>query len=208
MTDTEQVDFGQFTPTPETGDLKTLNELVVRAGEIQAGLKKLADRSKTGEKQLKELLETQIPGLMKRSGMAVGDSIKVSGFTVELRENEFAGIPALSTVEKERDSDKREELIARRNKAFELLEILAPSLIKRTFEVSFDKDSDEEAKYFENFINEYDGNEPLEITKGKTVHPKTLAKWIKEKRADGTDFTVEVLDTLGSYTREVAKITV
>lgn len=208
----EQEDFSSFTPTPSTGDLLTLNQLVVRAGEIQVGLKKLEERTKTGENLLKDLLENQIPELMKQSGMAVGDFIQVGGFKVELKENDYAGIPALSTIEKERDPERREQLEERRERAFRLIEQKAPSLIKRSFEITFDREQTETSREFYDMVSDFrnvcvEAGEKMDVNEGKTVHPRTLAKWVAEYQKEGHNLTVDELDTLGVYTRKVAKIT-
>lgn len=202
----ETADWTAFQASPETGDLKVLNELVVRAGEIQVGLAKLAKRTKDGEALLKDLLENQIPERMKRSGMAIGDSISVGGFTVEYKENEYAGIPALSTIDKERDPDRRQELEERRQKAFRLLNEKAPALIKRTYEFDFERDS-ALAESFEEHLRTWNNADDAQYVKGETVHPKTLAKWVSEHLKEGNNLSVDELDALGVYTRKVAKIT-
>lgn len=205
----ETADWTAFQASPETGDLKVLNELVVRAGEIQVGLAKLAKRTKDGEALLKDLLENQIPERMKRSGMAIGDSISVGGFTVEYKEQDHAGIPALSTIEKERDPDRRAELEERREKALAFIDREAPSLIKRSVGVSFSREQEADARKFQDFVDSFktEDEKPIEVVKGMTVHYKTLANWIKEKQSEGHNFTLDELDTLGHYTRKVAKIT-
>lgn len=203
--DQETPDFSEFAPSPTTGDMKVLSELVQRAAEIKEGLKKLEDRSKIGEDLLKDLLEVQIPELLQNSGMKPGDKVSFGGITVELKSDVYCNIPAMSSIDKERDPDRRRELSDRRNKGLAYIEREAPSLIKRKYEIELDRDSQDAALLLESKIAEMEN--PPEFTQGRTVHPQTLAKWIKEKQDQGHEFSEEIKEVLGYFPRRVAKIT-
>jgi hypothetical protein len=202
--DEDVQDWGDFSPQPSHGDLKTLHDLIQRAGEVQAGITKLETRTDAGKKLLKNILETEIPELMAKSGFKPGDQLTYGGITVKLEKSVYANVPAKSSIEKERDDEQRAELIARRNKAFEILEEKAPSLIKRKYEISFERDAEAEAKEFEAKLKTME-NAP-DFSTELSVHPQTLAKWLKEYTSDGTALTEEQAWAFGKHTREVAKI--
>jgi hypothetical protein len=197
-------DWGDFSPTPSTGDLKVIHELIKRAGEIQAGIGKLESRTSDGKKLLKNILEVELPEMLAKSGFKPGDQLTYGGITIKLEKDIHANVPAKSSIEKERDDERRAELVARRNKAFEILEEKAPSLIKRKYEISFDRDAETEAKAFEEKLKSME--DAPDFSTELSVHPLTLAKWLKEYTSDGTALTEEQAWAFGKHTREVAKI--
>ncbi len=206
MSDTEEdiVDFSAYAPVAEVGDIKILTDMVKRAGEIQAGLKKLDDRSKIGKNQLKSLLEEEIPAKMASCGFGKDDSITAGGFTVTIKDDVYCNVPSVSSINDERDADKRAILVDRRDKGLYLIEQEAPALIKRKYEVEFGKDEREEALEFEETIA--DLVDESRVTKGMSVHAQTLGKWFKEKLADGWCPTEEWKYAVGYFPKKVAKI--
>ncbi len=206
MIDNEEdvIDFSVYAPAPDVGDLKILNDMVKRAGEIQAGLKKLDDRSKVGKNLLKNLLEEELPAFMQRCGLGKDDSITAGGFTVTIKDDVFCNVPSVSAINDERDADKRAILVDRREKGLYLIEQEAPALIKRKYEVEFGKDEREEALEFEETIAEL--VDESRITKGMSVHAQTLGKWFKEKLADGWAPSDEWKYAVEYFPKKVAKI--
>lgn len=197
-------DWSEFKPEPEVGDLKILNDHIKRATEIQDGLKKLDQRASTGKKLLKNLLEQDIPDLMARCGFGRDDSVSVGGVKVEVKHDYYCNVPSISSIEDEKDDDRRAELLDRRLKGLAILEEEAPALIKRKFEFEFEKDEVEEAKAFEEWIDSLE-DIPTPI-KGLTVHPATLSKWVNEKIDNAYVFSDEAKYAFGIYPRRVAKI--
>jgi hypothetical protein len=199
---TDEADYSEFAPSPDGGDMKALADLVKMAGETQTQIKAYEGQVKEQKALLKNLLEDRIPDLCKSCGNI--ESITLCGFTVELKSQAFAGIPSPSSIEREKDEDVRAELIERRNKALALLEEKAPALLKRSYEIEFDRDEMSDAERFEEQLQTLEN--PPTFVKGLTVHPKTLAKWAKELEAEGTHLSKEDRDILGILTRTVAKI--
>lgn len=197
-------DWSEFKPSPETGDLKVLNEHIQKATEIQDGLKKLDARAANGKQMLKDLLEQQIPELMSRCGFQAGDGISFGGVTVTVKSDSFANVPSISAIEDEKDDDRRAQLLDRRHKGLAILEDKAPALIKRKFEIQFEKDDVEEARAFEDMLDSCPDMPP--VVKGLSVHPATLTKWINEVKETGYNFTDEEVYAFGIYPRRVAKI--
>lgn len=196
-------DYGEFAPTPETGDMRTLSDMVKRAGEVAAGIKKLEQRIKDGKNLLKDLTHKQIPEFLTDNCGGV-ERIDIAGYTVELKPLTYGGIPSESAIEKEKDDDVKAEMIARRAAAIEILEEKAPALLKRFYGVEFDRDEEDKAEEFEAALKDIPGAPKFE--KSVTVHPKTLAKWYNEIKADGGNLTLEERQILGISTMMVAKI--
>jgi hypothetical protein len=193
----------EFAPTPDTGEMARLTALVQEAGSADEEIKTLEKRIKEKKELRRQLLDVVIPELMTELGGLT--AIEVAGYKIEVKPQVFAGIPALSTIEKEKDEDVKYEMLARREKALDLLEELAPTLIKRRYEVEFDRDEQEAAERFE---QELAGMEnPPEFLAGRSVHPSTLVKWIKEKQESGDDLSAEHRKVFGADSRNVAKIT-
>jgi hypothetical protein len=193
-------DYGDFKASPEVGDLKVLSEMAQRAHDVQEGLKKLSTRTETGKQILKDLLEYQIPETMARLGVEKFST--TNGLTISIKVDDYASIPSLSAVEGERDPDVRDRLLDRRNSALTLVAQKAPTLIKRSYEIDFDRDDAERALDLEAKLRQ--GGVPF--IKGETVHPKTLAKWVKDCKLEGIHLSQEELETLGVFTKKVAKI--
>lgn len=195
------------TPTPQTGDLLRLSNLVQEAGTLDDEIKALEKRVKDKKELRRQLLEVVIPELMQECGGDEGGftKLQLGAFTVELKKQTFAGIPSPSSIAKERDEDVRDEMIARRQAALALLEEKAPALLKRSYEIEFDRDSEEEADAFEAQLEELE-NAP-QFVKGLSVHPATLAKWVNECDLEGKNITADERKILGVMSRNVAKIT-
>jgi hypothetical protein len=204
MTDNEEdiQDFAEFKPQPEVGDLKRLNEAIKHADEVQTGIKKLTDHAKRGEKKLKGLIEEEIPQMMLACGYKPGDSITYGGITVKLEKKSYGNVPSASAINDEKDPDRRSELVARRNKGLEILDSIAPSLIKRKYEISLDREEVDQARSLKETLEE----SGVEFVEGLSVHPSTLSKWIEEKLKDGYVFSEEEDYAFGRFSSNKVKI--
>lgn len=203
--ESESNDWSEFAVQPEVGDLKILNDLVKRAAEIQAGIKKLETRTEHGKSLFKDLMENQIPQKMANCGFQVGDTVSYGGVKVELKSDTYANVPSISAINDEKDEKRREELIARRETGLEILEEKAPTLIKRKFEINIDREKVDQAQSVKNLLKKMP--DPPEWTEGLSVHPATLSKWVKEVKETGHAFTEEENWAFGIFPRKVAKIT-
>lgn len=200
----ENEDWSEFKPQPETGDLKVLNDHIKQADEIQLGLKKLNDRCEVGKAKLKDLLEKQIPELMARCGFSEGDSVSYGGVTVTVKQDTYSNVPSLSSIEAEKDDARRAELMDRRVKGLAILEEKAPSIVKRKFEIEFEKEDVEKAKEFAEMLDSMEN--PPQYMNSLSVHPQTLTRWVNEKKKEGYNFTPEEEYAFGLFPRRVAKI--
>lgn len=195
------------TPTPQTGDMLRLSNLVQEAGALDDDIKDLEKKVKNKKELRRQLTEVVIPEFMQEMGGegTALTNVQFGSFKVELKKQTFAGIPSPSSIAKERDEDVRDEMIARRQAALALLEDIAPALLKRSYEIEFDRDSEAEADAFEAQINELDS--PPDFVRGLSVHPATLAKWVNECDLEGKNITADERKILGVMSRNVAKIT-
>jgi hypothetical protein len=197
--DFELEDYGDHTPKPDTGAMLQLVQLVERAATIEAGIEKLQQRLKAGENELQDLLEKQIPDLMESCGQR--HCTTLSGLEVEIKLQDFANVPAPSTIEKIRDPERREELLQRRNNALRYLDKVAPSLIKREFKVMFGRGEEADARKFAEDLQKR--KNPVRCIQGETVDNRTLMKWVKEKKDAGETVDEAVL---GVCSKKIAKV--
>jgi hypothetical protein len=204
-TDSTEEDWGSFHEPTAVGDLKIINGMIKRAAELKAGLKKMEDRTAHGKSLLKDLLETQLPEKLLSSGYQVGDSISHAGIKIELKSDTYCNVPSISAIINEKDDAKREELSARRDAGLAILEEKAPTLIKRKYEIVVDRENVEQAQCVKQLLTEME--DPPEWSEGLSVHPQTLAKWVKEVKATGHAFSPEEEWAFGIFPRKVAKIT-
>jgi len=202
---TTEENWDEFKVEPEVGDLKILNDLVKRAAEIKAGITKLETRTEQGKSLFKDLMEVQIPQKMERCGFAVGDTVSYGGIKVELKSDTYANVPSISAINDEKDEKKRQELIDRRAAGLAILEEMAPTLIKRKFDIAIDREQPEQAQLVKNLLEEME--DPPEWTEGLNVHPATLSKWVREKKSTAYAFTPHQEWAFGLFPKKVAKIT-
>lgn len=198
-------DFSSFEQAPEVGDLKILNDMVKRAAEIQAGIKKLETRTEEGKALFKSLMEVELPQMMTACGFQTGDTVSYGGVKVELKADTYCNVPSISAINDERDEKKRDELIARREAGLSILEEKAPTLIKRKFDITLDRNRPDQAKCVKDLLTDMD--DPPEWNEGLSVHPATLGKWVKEVKATGHAFTEEEEWAFGIFPKKIAKIT-
>lgn len=198
-------DFSSFEQAPEVGDLKILNDMVKRAAEIQAGIKKLETRTEEGKALFKNLMEVELPQKMTACGLQVGDAISYGGIKVELKADTYCNVPSISAINDERDEKKREELIARREAGLAYLEQEAPTLIKRKYDITIDREKPDQAYSVRQLLTEM--KDPPEWNEGLSVHPATLGKWVKEVKATGKAFPEHIEWAFGIFPRKIAKIT-
>lgn len=197
--------WDEFKVEPEVGLAKVLNEKVKLAAEVKAGIAQLENRTEKGKAMLKDLLEVQIPQLMERSGMQVGDAISYGGIKVELKSDTYANVPSISAINDEKDEKKKKELSERRAAGLAILEEMAPTLIKRKYEITVDRENVTQAQSVKNLLEEME--DPPEWTEGLNVHPATLSKWVREKKSTAYAFTPHQEWAFGLFPKKVAKIT-
>ena len=194
----------EFAPEPEEQALKELDKLVKRAGELKYELVDTEQAQKARKNELQDICEKRIPEIMQNMGGGF-TALQLAGFKVELKPVTYAGIPSESSIDKEKDDNVRAEMQERREKALLFLDKKAPHLLKRSFEIEFDRDCTEESEAFEKKLQAME--DAPKFTKTMNVHPRTLAKWVDEVTANETALTAEEKQILGASSKIVAKIT-
>ncbi len=195
--------WDDFKPEETSKDIRQLSELVQTAFKIQQVIKESTEEQVRLKGQLKDLIEEAIPAKMQACG--VQEFKTFSGLHIEIKSDVYANVPSISAISDERDEKKREELIARREAGLSILEEKAPTLIKRKIEIVIDKDRLDQVESVKTMLD--DMEDPPDWTEGKSVHPQTLSKWIKEVKATGQAFSQEEEWAFGIFPRKVAKIT-
>lgn len=165
---------------PQGGELTKLTQ------EVESHLTTL-ERIKKGEALLKELksqAEHQsrviIPDMLMEVGLK--DLTMASGQKVTTQEFIEASIPTPAAIAKCKDSSDRNDLIARREEAFDWLrENSGEAIIKNALTIDLGKNSDEAKELLEGTCQKLG----LPYQSGETVHAQTLKKFLKEKMEGG-----------------------
>ena len=165
-------------------------DALARAGVMARRQKRAQDRVAAAEKELKAaeeelrvICEEQFPELLASVGL---DSLRTSeGLEVVAREKVFAAISAEHA-----------------EPAFKWLEDNNHSaLIKRQFVIEFGRAEETWANKFEADLRKR--KHQLNVKRKKSVHPQTLAAFVRESLAEGVDLPQ---DTFGVYVRKVTEI--
>lgn len=194
----------EFSPEPEEATLRELDQLVKRAGELKFEISDTELSQKARKNELQNICEKRIPEIMQNMGGGF-TSGTFSGFKVELKPVTYAGIPSESAIDKEKDENVKADMQERREKALLLLDEKAPHLLKRSFDIEFDRDSTEEAEAFEKKLQAMP--DAPRYNKTMNVHPRTLAKWVDDVTANDKALTAEQKQILGASSKIIAKIT-
>ena len=108
---------------------------------------------------------------------------------VKIKEFVKASIPSETAINKARSEDQRQELIARREDAFEALSQMgAASLIKSKVEVDIPRGDKREVEVLTAMLKE----SGYETTSKESVHAGQLSAWAKEQLEQGTDLDFDV----------------
>lgn len=154
---------------------------------------------------LKELLKyanqvdtVQLPEAMAELGL---ESFETKcGMKVSVKNFVKASIPTATSIAKEKDQMRREQLIEQRDNAMAQLQLSgAGSLIKSKLDVQFEKGDIERKELAVKELNSLG----LNVEVNDTVHTGQLTAWVKEQMAQGTDVD---LDTFNVYTGSIAEL--
>ena len=179
MTDSPNyADFVQ--PAASDGELSRLARLAEEQARAEAEVSRLeADLSRARD-VVRDLAERQVPELMDAIGIA--DFKTSTGLKIEVSETIRASIPK-----------------ALASRAFDWLRNHgSAALIKRKISVTFGKGEDEKADDLRVQLGER-----FEFEDDSSVHPATLASFVREKLRSGEDVP---LDLFGVHRQRVAKI--
>lgn len=176
-------DYTSFNEGPREDLLSKLSALADEQLQKEKELEAAEKHVKELKKELVDIAEHKIPELMDEAGVA--EFKTSSGIKITIKENIRASISKANAID-----------------AFKWLrEHGHEALIKRKIVVEFSKGEDEDAARALELLQ----NEELAVDDNSTVHPQTLAKFVREKLEAGEDVPQELL---GVYRQRVSTISV
>lgn len=192
--------YNKHAPKPTNAAMVKLNAVVDQAAKLDEDLRARKEAIGSLEKQLQHLLENVIPGLMQECGQKM--CVTEQGLKVEVDTKLWANLPSPSAIMKEKDPEKQQALIARREAGIKWLEDNNHAdMIKRSFEIEFGREDQAWANKFRRDLEAR--KKPLHFTEGEEVNQNTLSALIRALSKDGKEYPAE---TLGVYPKTVAKI--
>lgn len=161
-----------------------IDKLGNQASSLDSDIKILESQLEQKKEELKIILEKNLPDLLENEGITVGSSIVLSdGAKIILKDYLNCSIPSISSIEKEKDIYRREELEVRRKECFEWLkQNELADIIKNEVDIDIGKNS-ETAKKVLKWVEE----ENLCYKHEEKVHPATLKATIKELLEQGKE---------------------
>lgn len=193
-------DFAQDAGS-STSDPVKLARIVNLSRDMVRHLKKIAEleAEKKEEEEAYDLIaQNLLPDLMRECNLP---SLPLgNGWTVKVNPTFRAGLPAPSTIEKERDPEKAEELKSRLAAGIAWLTAeKGRDIIKNTFHIELEVGMDKQAKAINDLINSL----KVEGERVEKVHSGSLAKFLKEKIAAGVTIP---FDTFAVFAGDVAEL--
>jgi|VirMetMinimDraft_7_1064189.scaffolds.fasta_scaffold69560_2 hypothetical protein len=170
-----------------------IETLSTKLSEIVEELKQLEEKSKNLNK-VKYAVEQELAESLDEAGFTVGSKIELkNGKTVTLKEYFKASIPSQTTINKEKDFNKRQSLIDKKEKCLKWLqENQLDDIIKNNIVASLPKDSNEIANELSALLEE----KGISFTRDESVHPSTLKSTLDLELKKGNippldDFSVQ-----------------
>lgn len=177
----------QGNSVPDTAALKQVSSLVASWDKINSELKAMATKTAILSAQKKEIENRLLPDAMASAGTK--KLVTTSGRTVEVDDIVNGNIPAPSTIEKAKGSE-RDQLQARRIMALEVVRSKWPGLVKTELVVTLGIGETELATRVALLIRDQFSLEP-EIK--ENINPNTLNAHFRELKSEGklADIPVE-----------------
>jgi len=167
-------------PVPDSPELAAITKLVEEYDLLENDLKILAQRAAVREDRKDQILSELLPQAMEQAG--VSSFVTTSGRSVTVDDKINGNIPALSTIEKEKDPMKRAALTARREEAYRVIGEKWPGLIKTEVKASLGRGELELALKAVKLLRE---QLDLPASVDQTVHPQTLNSHFRELKENG-----------------------
>ena len=181
----EYPDFGDDVAKPQGTDLELLTGLAERLKEKTDEIAQAQTVVKALEAQARELAWNEIPELMENLG--VSEFKLRDGSKITIKTDIRCSIP--------KDPEKRAEAMNW------VSENGGEELIKRAFEITFDRHQGDEAKAFEAKLQSPDNK--LDYERHETLATGSLKVWIANKLEAGEQVPME---KLGAFRQTIAKV--
>ena len=176
----ENESYLKYIQPTASGDLIQLQDLAEQQSRAEAKVARIEAELASAREELKDIAERQLPELMDQVGL---ETFKTrSGLVIHVQETIRASIPRANAA-----------------RAFAWLKANGhEAMIKRTVSVEFGKGEDERAEALRAALaREY------EVEDKASVHPSTLAAFVREKLRDGEEVPLELF---GVHRQRVSKI--
>lgn len=175
----------------EAPSLQAVQKCALRMVELEQQYLDEEAQAKATKAQWEGVRKTELPDMM--ASLELTEIVLATGHRITIRAITDAHIPSLSGIEKEKDPDAKQEMRDRLERALEYIEEMGGgSIIKRTVTVEFGA-GDSEVKKAEEAILAL-RKLGHHVVQGKTVHPQTLNKWVREKQEAGEVLDADILD--------------
>jgi len=187
---TQDIGIGIGDVTPVVNQARRLMKLELEIEQLKAAIA-------SKQEEYNRLSMEELPALMDSVGIA-GLPL-TNGYTLILNDIFRASLPAKSTIE-HADAEERPQLLARFQAGIRWLrQQRAADLIKNTLRIDLGRGQEATAREFMALARQ----RKVSVDRSQTVHPATLAKFLKEKLAMGTDVPLE---TFGVFVGREAEV--
>jgi cysteinyl-tRNA synthetase len=168
-----------------TDTLTAIVELVNEVNSLEEEMATLQAQLERASKQHKQIIESQLPDLMESAELS---TIQItSGETISVEKKIRAHI-------KEENQETAHTWLRDHEYGY---------LLKRVFRIQFSAGNDEEAELVKNILKEHD--EKIEVEDKTSVHPSTLAAFVKEIMEEGVDIPTEPFGILNQKFAKIVK---
>lgn len=178
-------DYSDFKEGPGDNLLAQISVTALEQKEAEAEVARCEEALKLAQAKLRRISDETLPALMDEAEMTTCETR--DGIVVKVHEKIRGSLPK-----------------GRERPAFQwLAENGHDDLIKREFNIQFDKDEEAWAKKFESDLRKR--KRPVNVARKDTIHPSTLASFVTEQLKSGVDIP---LDAFGVYRQRSTKITI
>lgn len=179
-TEAQQDDYLKYVQPTASGDLAQLQELAEQQSRAEAKVAQIEAQLASAREELKDISERQMPELMDQIGL---ETFKTrSGLIINVKETIRASIPKANAA-----------------RAFAWLKANGhEAMIKRVVAVQFGKGEDERAEALRAALAD-----DYEVDDKASVHPSTLAAFVREKLENGDEIPLELF---GVHRQRISKI--
>lgn len=179
----ETYDYSQFQEPVSSNILAVISGLAREQAAAELEVAKAEDALKAANEALRAIREVRLPSLLQEA--KVTECTTTDGVKVKLKETIRGSITK-----------------AKQEGAFKwLLENGHGALIKRVFEIKFNKDEEAWADKFQRDLAQR--KKPVRAEIKRSVHPQTLAAFVAEELGKGKDIPME---TLGVFQQKISDI--
>lgn len=172
---------------PASNELGAIADMAQRMSGLENEINRLQEILKQKKQDLKMLAEQDLPDLMQE--LNIKNFTLSNGAKVEVKDVIQASIPSQGAIDRAKDEDAKQGLIALQQQCFDWLrENNLGDLIKSNVEVQFGRDEDEACNEFTEELRA----RKLYYKRAVGVHPQSLNATFRERLSEGKEVPVEL----------------